>query len=169
MLLLLLLLLPLLPGHATEAVYFLNLVAKTLLVFIGKETGRKWVSASGIVVHLWCCLIEARFLFNSSKSAPAALLLTGPLLQLVVLTLKQYVKTAPSPRLHERLRRVLWVPMSACACAMHASAHPGMRRWLPSSSSSSSSSSNLSQLQLDACGRRIKAALQQQVRRATGA
>jgi hypothetical protein len=155
----------LLPALAVaEAVYSFNMVAEALLEHAATEDNSDWVSTAVTLTHLWCCFMEACILFHSRKLAPAALLLTGPLLQLVAATLEHCTATKTVQHVRKRLMRLLCQPMFVFVLALAPSAHPGLRRWLPSSSSSSSSSSRLSPQQVEVCGANINVGLQQQVR-----
>jgi hypothetical protein len=147
---------------AAEAVYCLNMVAQALLGDL-LPADRIWMDGPGVVAHLWTLFTEACFLFNPSKSAHSALMLKGPLLQMTLAALCLHCSN-PAHGLveHERFARLLLAPMSTFSSSLQACAHPGLQRWLPSSSS-------LSPEQLGACGTNVQAALRHQVRRVTAA
>lgn len=144
---------------AAEAVYSLGLAARAHVeaVLLGDSST---VAAAATVAYCWCSFIEACRTFTSSKSAHAALLLTGPLLQLVARILERPRIPAPLNVRLNKLNQLLLVPVTTFQSALHPSAHPGLQRWLPGSSS-------LSPQQLEVCDVNVRTALQQQVRQGT--
>jgi hypothetical protein len=139
--------------NPAETVYALNLVAEALLASTHPEDN-SWGAV--VVSELWCRLTEACLKFHPSKSAHAALLLTGPLLQMVVQAVKCLISPEHSQYRRQKLALLLWQPAPVMRAALQTSNHPGLQQWLPHSS--------LSRAQMEACSMNIKAALQQQVR-----
>jgi hypothetical protein len=144
------------PCAAVEAVHVLTVLAQGLVQGLPWEDS-SWVAIACVVARAWCAFNEACFLFHSRKSAPAALLLTRPLLQLVEAIAQQ---TEDPTATHGPAIQLLGPPVATFDVALNASDHPGLRSWLPSSSIS------LSAQQAEVCGANVRAALQQQVRRA---
>jgi hypothetical protein len=142
---------------AAEAVFALSLAAASLLENPpGMDSSR--VGIARFVASSWCSFNEACFLFNPNKSAPAALLLTTPLLQLMA-ALPQHIKNVKQGP--DSFMKLMGSAVATFDVALDSPSHPGLRHWLPNSSSS------LSPQQLEVCDINIRAALQQQVRQAT--
>jgi hypothetical protein len=115
------------------------------------------MAGSSAPLQLWHAFLAACKVFNKSKPALPGVLLSGLLVHLM----KEVLSVPRGPPANMPTADLVLSLVAAChstyAHATRPYCHPGLQRWLPSSSS-------LSPAQLAVCGANLQAALQQQVR-----